>query len=127
MKTPIKNSIKRFWLIVPILFTTLALVAGCAGLVHHSDPLAGWKPLFGREYEKLDEAIMDDYQDYIRKLPPDEKSKVGPIFLFEDGTGQHAVRITLGLNGTVWENVLIYDKDNRRIKTIKYASGNYGS
>lgn len=110
-----------------ILLAALVWTVGCSGLIHHSDPLVGWKPLFGRNYEKVDEAIKDDYQDYIQKLPLEEKNNVGPIFLFEDGTGQHAVQTSIPLNGTWWRHVLIYDKSNKRIKAIKYASGGYQS
>jgi len=112
-----------------ILLSAFALVVGCAAPKPTPDPLAGWKPIFGREYEKVDGAVKCDYQDYIQILPTEERNRasLSPIFLFEDGTGQHAVRFTIGLNGIVWEHVLIYDKDNKRIKAIKYASGHYAS
>jgi hypothetical protein len=89
------------------------------------DPLAGWRPAS----HSADKAIVDDYQNYIQTLSPEEKKYLGPspAGLFEDGTGQHAIQITVGINGTVWRHVLIYDKDNKRIKTIKYASGDYMS
>jgi hypothetical protein len=105
----------------------LAVTVWTAGCVSTTDPLTGWKPLFGRDYEKVDKAIMNDYQDYIQKLPDEERKSVGPIFLFEDGAGQHAAEFKLGVNGTVWEHVLIYDKDNKRVKTIKYSNGDYRS
>jgi hypothetical protein len=108
-----------------ILLTTLSLTVGCAGFVHHSDPLVGFH---FSSLNNLDsnKAITDDYKDYIQKLSPEERERVG-LKYFEDGTGQHAVRITIGLNGTVWRHVLIYDKYDKRIKTIKYASGDYAS
>jgi hypothetical protein len=109
-----------------ILLTAFIWTVGCSGLVHHSDPLAGWH---FSSLNNLDsnKAITDDYQDYIRKLSPEERKYAGPIKYYEDGTGRHAVRIIIGLNGTVWEHVLIYDKDSRRIKAIKYSSGGYRS
>ena len=92
------------------------------------DPLAGfhWSSLVNLDNNK---SITDDYKAYIQTLSPEEKKYLGPspISYFEDGTGQHAVQIEIGLNGTTWEHVLIYDKDNKRIRTIKYASGNYRS
>jgi hypothetical protein len=69
-------------------------------------------------------AISDDYKDYIQKLSPEERKFMAYTEFFEDGTGQHAIKITIGLNHTNWRHVLIYDKDNKRIKTIKYVSGN---
>jgi hypothetical protein len=31
------------------------------------------------------------------------------------------------LNGTAWNHVLIYDKDNKRVKVIKYVGYHYRS
>ena len=89
----------------------------------HTNPIAGWKILFSRNYDNLNPAIKDDYNAYIKALPSDERNGVGPIQFFEDGTGQHAVSITMYVNGTDWCHVLIYDKDNKRIKIYKYISG----
>jgi hypothetical protein len=98
---------------------------GCSSSKPIPDPLAGWHAAS----ENPEQSIANDYQDYIQKLSPEEKKYLGPspVSYFEDGTGQHAAVITIGLNGTVWRHVLIYDGDNKRIKTIKYASGNYRS
>jgi len=87
----------------------------------HSNPLVGWKPDFSPP--PIDQAIEKDCHDYIQTLPPKERQFVGPIDFFEDTSGQHAVEITIGLNGTNWGHVLIYDKDGKRIKVIKYISG----
>ena len=103
----------------------LALIVGCV-TQPNPDPLGGWKPLYGREEEKVDAGIRDDYQSYIQKLPNGEE-RVAPTFLFEGPSGQHAMKMTSGANGTVWVHILIYDKDNKRIKTIRYASGGYRS
>jgi hypothetical protein len=101
-------------------------IVGCA--TQTPDPLAGWKPLFGRDYEKANEVIRGDYRDYIQKLPSEQRNNVGPIFLFEDVAGQHAAEFELGVNGKVWEHILIYDKNNKRIKTtIKYTNSGYRS
>ena len=99
---------------------------GCSSSKPAPDPLAGFhvSSLGNLDSNK---AITDDYKDYIQKLSPEERKFIGYTEYFEDGTGQHAVKITIGLNGTVWEHVLIYDKDNKRIKTIKYSNGGYRS
>jgi hypothetical protein len=89
------------------------------------DPLAGWQ----KDYTQRpsDKIIEKDYQDYIQKLSPKEKRNLGPITCYEDGTGQHAVEIAVGINGRYWRHILIYDKDNKRIKTYKYPTGYYES
>jgi len=74
-----------------------------------------------------DPAITRDYQDYIEKLPPEERRLVGSVEFFEDGTGRQAVKITIDWHGTWWRHVLIYDKDNNRIRVIKHKSGSYRS
>jgi hypothetical protein len=98
---------------------------GCSSSKPTPDPLAG----FHAAFKILDQSIVNDYQNYIKNLSPEEKQNLGPYpaSFFENGTGQHAVKITIGLNGTVWRHILIYDKDDKRIKTIKYASGGYRS
>jgi len=89
-----------------------------------SDPLAGFHAAYG----KVDQPIITDYQNYIQNLSAEEKGYSIPIAqYFEDGAGQHAVEIKIGLNGTVWLHILIYDRDNKRIKTIKHAIGHYAS
>jgi len=119
---------KNTWSIYVILIALAVLAGGCLGPAHHPDPLAGWHFC---SLTNLDDnvAISNDYRRYIQQLSPEERKYLGPspIDYFEDGTGQHAVRITIGLKGTVWRYILIYDKNNKRIKTIKYASGGYRS
>ncbi|HEX3856075.1 MAG TPA: hypothetical protein VHY30_02125 [Verrucomicrobiae bacterium] len=87
------------------------------------DPLAGFHPY----YKILNQSIVTDYQDYIQKLSPKEHNNIAYIESFEDGTAQHAVEIMIELNHTNWRHILIYDKDNKRIKTIKYVSGHSAS
>jgi hypothetical protein len=107
-----------------ILLTALVSLVGCSGLVHHPDPLAGWQ---GDFKEQPNQQIVSDYQNYIRTLSPEERKSPNVSDWLKDGTGQHAIVITIGINGRWWKHILIYDKDNKRIKTIKYASGDYGS
>jgi hypothetical protein len=108
-----------------VLLVAFVWVIGCAAPKPTSDPLAG----FHAASKGLDQLIVNDYQGYMENLSPEEKKYLGPYpaSFFEDGTGQHAVRIKIGLNGTVWLHVLIYDKDNKRIKVIKYSPGGYRS
>src|SRR5213594_1870683 len=124
------NKISHFT--VCTLLTAFVCTAGCGGItssIHHPDPLAGWKASRSQDPKKLDQAIRDDYQDYIQKLPPKERVDVHErdIRFFEDFTGRHAVKILIILEGfwsdIWWDHVLIYDKNNKRIKTIKYKSG----
>ena len=69
---------------------------------------------------------MDDYQDYIQKVHP--KKVVGDVSFFEDGTGQHAVSIEIFKNGNAsLLYALIYDKESKRIKVIKYGYRKYQS
>ncbi|HSY75055.1 MAG TPA: hypothetical protein VK810_06270 [Dongiaceae bacterium] len=91
------------------------------------DPLAGWQ----KDYtpDPSDQIIEKDYQDYIQKLPPEERNYVGPVFYFKDGTGQHAVDVQVSLKGknASWHYAFIYDKENKRIKVIKYGYTRYQS
>lgn len=108
-----------------LLLTAFALTAGCVSwYVHHPDPLAGWQKAYRKEPNQI---IKNDYQDYIEKLSPKERKNIGSIFYFEDGHGQHAMRIYILLDGTEWSHILIYDKQDKRIQVIKYVSGHYMS
>lgn len=106
--------------------TMLVLGFGCNTSKPTPDPLAGFHRADEADMDK-NKTITDDYESYIKTLSPHEQKRVGPILYFEDGTGQHAVNIRIGINEDCWENVLIYNKDNKRIKRIKYISGNYAS
>jgi len=91
---------------------------------NHTNPIPGWQADFNSEPSK---AVEKDYQDYIQKLPPNEKPYASATSWLKDGTGQHAVTIEVDLNGTFWNHVLIYDKDDKRIKVTKFISGHYRS
>jgi hypothetical protein len=94
---------------------------GCSSSKPIPDPLAGWQGDFN---EQPNQIIVNDYQNYIQQLPPEERKLATVDDWLKDGTGQHAIKITVGINHTNWRHILIYDKDNKRIKTIKYLSGN---
>ena len=125
MKTPVRHFIRRFGFVSLFLFAALFWATGCA--TSRPDPLAGWTRLYGREHAQWGNALKSDYQDYIQRLPQEEKDAVGPIFLYEDAFGQHAVRFMIGLDNTFWGHVLIYDNNNKRIRVIKYVYGHYRS
>jgi hypothetical protein len=108
------------------LLAFFAWTAGCEMFANHTNPIAGWQKDFSPPGPS-DKIIEKDYQDYIQKLPPEERKYVGGTNFFKDGTGQHAVEIEVDLNGTAWNHVLIYDKNNKRIKVIKYVAWHYMS
>ncbi len=90
-----------------------------------ANPIAGWAGCRSQDPSKLDKAIQDDYRDYIGKLSPKERMWIGSVSLSEDGLGQHAVTVHIAWYGTDWAHVLVYDKDNKRVKVIRYESGHY--
>jgi hypothetical protein len=113
--------------IIRFIFFFILLLAsicwtGCEVFARHSSPLVGWK---GDDDEQPNQVIVNDYQNYLQKLPSNERNHARVSDWVKDGTGQHAIVIELALNGTWWYHVLIYDKDNKRIKVIKYVSGHY--
>jgi hypothetical protein len=114
---------------------------GCSTSKPTPDPLAGWTlrqfddfaPPSERHHYQLDKMITDDYQDFLKKNSLDTTAITG---FYEDGTGQRAVEFEafeIGPNvktseiNTSWHYVLIYDKENKRIKTIKYGCLHYQS
>lgn len=111
-----------------LYLTALILEAGCVSQPS-PDPLAGWKILLSRDSEKLDKAIKDDYRSYIQEILAPKKLFIDEedIWFYTDDFGQHAVRIEVPKNGNYYEYVLIYDKNNSRVKTLKYFGGRYRS
>jgi hypothetical protein len=70
----------------------------------------------------IDQKIIDDYKAYIQQVKPTESDLyVDEVDFYEDGTGQHAVRIVINTNTYHKFAVyyLMYDKDNVRTKIIK--------
>jgi hypothetical protein len=97
------------------------LFAGCSSKPT-PDPLVVWHAASKNPVQ----TIVNDYESYIRQLSPAEKKYMGPIMVFEDGTGQYAVRIETDIGGKdCWYHILFYDKDSKRIKVIKYFYGRY--
>jgi len=103
-----------------ILLVAFVWVSGCAPQT--PDPLAGWRLCYSQNPKDLGPAIMADYQDYMQKLSPQDRSHIGITNTFEDGTGQHAISIEVFVTGdTSWRYALIYSKENKRIKVVKYG------
>ena len=128
MKNKKNHCTKR--LLAPIFLLLIAAafsMVGCAVPKPAPDPLAGWRPLFSNEEQIVGDAIKSDYGNYIQKLSQSEKNGLGPIFLFADETGQHAIKFQVAVNGVDWAHVIIYDRDNKRVKVIKYLYAYYQS
>ena len=112
-----------------VLLAALVWAAGCVAPKHHPDPLYGWKRSWSQNPSKFDKAIVDDYQEYIQKLPQKERILAieSNISFFENSTGQHAVRISIPVEGLIgdiwWNHILVYDTNDRRIRTIKHKGG----
>ena len=124
MNTQFKNRIKTFAPAFVMLMAMFILGYGCNTSKLSPDPLVG----FHAASKNPEQVIVDDYQNYIKSLSPEEKTYMGPTQFFEDGTGQHAVRIEVDLGGKdAWYHVLFYDKDNKRTKVIIYFKGKYMS
>jgi hypothetical protein len=127
-KIPILSA-SYFWLALAL---SIALVSGCSCSAPKPtpDPLAGWTfkpfpgselPPFANNTNHLDKAIIDDYQDFITNNKLILFGAMGGYF--EDGNGQHAVEFTAFPpdSNSTWNYVIIYNKENKRIKLIKYG------
>ena len=116
---------KIFRLIFCLSLAAFVCGFGCTVSRPTPDPLNG----FHQSHKVLNPSIVSDYQHYVHNLSEEEKQNLGPspFNFFEDDAGQHAVEITIGIKNRVWRHVLIYDKDNKRVKAYKYVSGDYRS
>jgi hypothetical protein len=117
-----------------ILIGAIVCVVGCA--TQSRNPLAGWTfrslPGWGmnpngHNNNTLDKAITDDYQSFIAQ---NKLSLAGAITgFFEDGTGQHAIEFDTfppNQNASL-TYVLMYSKENKRIKVVKFGYRRYQS
>jgi len=120
------TSIKRFssyGIFVCTLVVGLAFGFGCYPSKPTPDPLQGFYVAGKFDPDSnSNKAIDEDSKNYIKTLSPKEKDIAGREF-FEDDNGRHAVKISYTLNDNNWEHILIYDKNNHRIKAVKYVSG----
>jgi hypothetical protein len=120
MKPPVKYGIAL------VAFVCIAFVGyEYYNSIPQEDPIAGWQMVLPNL--DSDVLISNDYRQFISELPAiDKQAALGP-FCFTDGTGQHAVRFDVEHDGRAWEYILIYDKADKRIKTIKRFRGRYQS
>jgi len=100
---------------------------GCSSSKPTPDPLAGWQ----KDYNPRpgDQVIEKDVQDYIQNLPPKQKGYIGTQLFYKDENGQHAVSIQIfeGNKNASWQHLLVYDKEDKRIKVIRYGHIKYQS
>ena len=80
--------------------------------------LKGWQAT-----SLLDKVVITDYNVYIEALPPAERVGVAGVQSFADDVGQHAVAITVNGKDGAWMHVLVYDKQNKRLRVSKQAQG----
>jgi hypothetical protein len=120
-----KNSIKSISIIRGLLCLLLFYEYLHQALSYPSkptpDPLEGFYVTATMDPDSY-KAIDEDSKNYIQKLSPEERDGAGREYFIDD-SGQHAVKITYTLNDRNWVHVLIYDKNNHRIKAVKYVSG----
>jgi len=110
------------------LVITLAAVAifGCRCATTKPNPLDTFH-FSSLDNLSLNKAITDDYKIYIKTLTAVEQKNILGVDFYEDEEGKHAVKIEIGIDGTWWSHVLIYNSSNTRIKVMKYSPGTYRS
>jgi hypothetical protein len=91
--------------------------------------LRGWKlvgsDLWGRRnLVPINKVILNDAQRFVNES---DNGDIGiqHVYYFEGKSGRHAIKLTSMFDARYWNYVLIYDKSNARIKTIKYSDGRY--
>jgi len=96
------------------------LTGGCIGLGSYANPLAGWQFLSMSQVPKV---LTDDVGDFLRSLPDQKGHDSGATIFFQDGTGQIGVSIGMYLTRKTvrWYYAIIYSKDYKRLKVIKYG------
>jgi hypothetical protein len=131
-----KSLINNFPSYLGVLFLAAVFLGafGCATSKPTPGPLAGWTfrsfpgwDLNPNNKNHLDKAIIEDYEKFISDQHLDLFGGIAGFY--EDGMGRHAVEFQAfppGENAT-WNYVLIYDKENKRIRTIRYNHIRYQS
>lgn len=84
----------------------------------------GWKTC---PAEQLSKTISDDYRGFVNALPSDERALVdrANTFCYSNTNGKHAVRFEIPLHGNWTQHVVIYNKNDKRLKTFRYNRGRY--
>jgi hypothetical protein len=104
----------------------LFLGFGCNTSKPTLDPLAGWQKAYK---EEPDQVIEKDSQNFIQKLQSEGKGQSQVTGYYKNGTGQHLVNIEIFEHNqnASWQYALVYDKDDNRVKVIKYGHCRYQS
>jgi hypothetical protein len=134
MNKIVKNSVRCSGYIFAL---SMAVLFGCtcAAPKPEPDPLSGWTFRAFDEYSvpgkeghyHVEKSVTDDYEAFIKT---NNLKVFGAITgFFEDGTGQRAVEFEAfpGEPNASWSYVLIYNKENRRVKVIRYGYKRYQS
>ena len=122
-----KNIIKWRSLVAIMLALCAAVILGCGCniLNINRDPLAGWKRVDGPD----DPVMMKDCKNFIDQFKPHGQRPSGVEGFYENDAGQYALNVEIFKyhSNASWMYLLIYDKDGKRIKVIKYGYGAYHS
>ncbi len=113
---------------VPLLVACLG-TAACTR-VPHTDPLAEWKRLGSITVAPVPEVIKQDARAYFQTMPAHDRREATNDYAVDcrtDGGGQYAVVLYSPEDGEHWNYALIYDRDGRRLKVLKYSTGSYHS
>jgi len=88
------------------------------GAANVADALKGWK-----ETQDLPaETVVEDYNDYIEKLPKAERPGVSNVKYYVDGNGQSGVAVLVFAERVEWTHFLTYDKQNKRTGATKFGA-----
>jgi hypothetical protein len=115
------------WWTRQLLFVLLLCLSGCSRSSNEPDPLKGWTPARDQDQSHLAKLIQDDFHDYIRDLPLEERNRVADIWIMQNQGHDLAILIKIPLRGTWWHHAIFYDKNSKRIKAIKYKASDYRS
>lgn len=109
----------------------LAFVSSCwllTGCTPHSDAMAGWKELGAFSEEGVPQTIKRDALAYFSTLPDEERESIEydwAVRYWEGENGQHAAVLEAPHDGEYWSIALIYDRDNHRLRVLKYSTGSF--
>lgn len=123
-----RNSLKYYASVAALLALVAAIVLGCGRSDSKAipDPLAGWQKAYK---EEPSQAIEKDYRDFIQKLQSEGKGQAQVTGYYKNESGQHLINIEIFEHdkNASWQYALVYDKDDKRVKMIKYGYVEYQS
>ena len=117
------------------IFSTLAVIItvncyGCASILLHINPLKDWTPVAMLADASIPATIRQDAMTYIQQLPKSARNSAqmeSNLEYWEDGAGQRAVVLNSSCDGQRWQYALIYNRNNQRVKVLRYSVGGYSS